>query len=278
MKHCCCTILYNELPFLIQKLSFLYKNFQQLIFYDLNVMNPPNFSHSTDGSSHYIRTYPDPEKKITLIEDVNLLNISIPPNGNTSIWKQKMVAIMSSHIQEDIDVVWMPDADEFFTQEVIKKVEENIINTESIKLQGHYTFWKNYKFCISTPTMDYVDTGVTRIYKHVPNRIYAHCEFINTSEIIEDEYWYHFAFLGQARTFKKWDYYEQQYKIGNFYGKYKADFISFDESLLNENELFGYPDMFPSYGRKGGVKRFTKSYPKYINLEEMQKMLEEATC
>jgi len=277
MKHCCCTLLYNELPFLIQKLPFLYENFQQLVFYDMNVMNPPHFSYSTDGSHEYLKNYNDPDRKITLIENLDFPeSLVVPTSGNTAIWKQKMVARMSLAIRDDIDVVWLPDADEFFTIDTVKKVEEAINNTESIKLKGHYTFWKNYKLCIATPELDYVDTGVTRIYKHKPNQVYAHCEFITTSKIIEDEYWYHFAFIGKDKTFKKWDYYEQNYKIHHFYDTHKAYFASFDEALLNGEELYGYPSMFPSYGRKGGVKRFTKSYPDYINLEVMQKMLDES--
>ena len=58
MKHCHFSILYNELPFLKQKLPFLYDNFDQVIFYDLNVCtHQPHFS--TDGCHEFIKDFPD---------------------------------------------------------------------------------------------------------------------------------------------------------------------------------------------------------------------------
>ena len=60
MKHCHFAILYNELPFLKQKLPFLYEHFSQLIFYDLSAFDN-KFQFSQDGSHQYIKNYPDPE-------------------------------------------------------------------------------------------------------------------------------------------------------------------------------------------------------------------------
>ena len=60
MKHCHFSILCDELPFLKQKLPFLYEYFDQLIFYDLNVRT---LDFSTDGSHEFIKAFPDPQKK-----------------------------------------------------------------------------------------------------------------------------------------------------------------------------------------------------------------------
>ena len=103
-KHCHFAILYNELPFLKQKLPFLYTHFDQLIFFDLNVgVFNPHFS--TDGSHEFIRDYPDPQKKITLIEKTDLSDVA-RFCGAGSVEKQKMFAVGSSYVQDDVDVFW----------------------------------------------------------------------------------------------------------------------------------------------------------------------------
>ena len=86
VKHCHFSILYNELPFLKQKLPFLYKHFGQLIFFDLNVgTENPHFS--LDGSHEFIRDYPDPDKKITLINKKDIIkNLS-------NSWRKGLAAI-----------------------------------------------------------------------------------------------------------------------------------------------------------------------------------------
>ena len=61
MKHCHISILCNELPFLQQKLPFLYQHFDQLIFVDYDMTKKCN---SQDGSIEYIEGYEDTEKKI----------------------------------------------------------------------------------------------------------------------------------------------------------------------------------------------------------------------
>jgi len=69
MRHCHFSILFNELPYLKQKLPFLYQFFDQIIFYDLNIVTK---KFSDDGSHEFIKNYPDPENKITLIEDITI--------------------------------------------------------------------------------------------------------------------------------------------------------------------------------------------------------------
>jgi hypothetical protein len=101
MKKCHFSILYNELPFLKQKMDFLYDNFDQLIFYDLNVgtLNP---HFSIDGSHEFIKDYPDPDNKITLIEKKDLSDV-INFRGDGSIEKRKMFAVGSSYVWDDIE-------------------------------------------------------------------------------------------------------------------------------------------------------------------------------
>ena len=96
MKKCHFSILYNELPFLKQKMEFLYSNFDQLIFYDLNVAaKTPHFS--TDGSHEYIKEYPDPENKITLIEKKDLSDVNNYQGGGCIPTDVQTVSILPNY-------------------------------------------------------------------------------------------------------------------------------------------------------------------------------------
>src|SRR5210317_294454 len=119
MRKCHFSILYNELPFLKQKMDFLYENFEQLIFYDLNVCTP-NPHYSIDGSHEFIKDYPDPENKITLIEKTDLSDVT-NFRGDSSLEKRKMFAVGSSYVWDDIDSFWCFDLDEFFNESLINK-------------------------------------------------------------------------------------------------------------------------------------------------------------
>jgi len=124
MKHCHFSILWNEIAFLKQKLPFLYKHFDQLIFYDLNIRSS---TFSNDGGHEYIKNFPDPEKKITLIEKTNLKDVN-RYHGSGCIEKQQMFAVGSQYVKSDMDVFWCTDMDEFFKKSLIAKVE-NLFNT-----------------------------------------------------------------------------------------------------------------------------------------------------
>jgi len=123
MKHCHFSILYNELPFLKAKLPFLYENFHQLIFFDLNIKT---HTHSTDGSWEFLKAYPDPESKIVLIDQLDLSHIT-KYYGHSFVEKRKMFALGSRYVSDDMDVFWCDDMDEFFDVEWIKQVEEILV-------------------------------------------------------------------------------------------------------------------------------------------------------
>ena len=116
----------NELPFLKQKLNFLYNNFSQIIFIDYDILNNCN---SKDGSIEYIESFDDIENKLILIKDFNPNKI-ISFNGVSVIEKQKMFAEASKHIINDIDIIWATDLDEFFNKELIGSVE-NLYKNDS---------------------------------------------------------------------------------------------------------------------------------------------------
>ena len=121
LKHCHFQICYNEYPFLLEKLPFLYKNFDQIIFYDLCITEKP-YHNSTDESLDFLTQYPDPDKKIIILTDTNLDSIR-SDIGISAIGKRQMFVKGSDFVNDDIDVFWCTDADEFIFQETFDQVD-----------------------------------------------------------------------------------------------------------------------------------------------------------
>lgn len=276
MKKCHFSILYNELPFLKQKMNFLYENFEQLIFYDLNVCTlKPHYS--IDGSHEFIKNYSDPENKITLIEKTDLSDVT-NFRGDSSLEKRKMFAVGSSYVWDDIDSFWCFDLDEFFNESLIHKVDyifENFDDVNSIDVD-HYVFLKN------TDTI-FVDNQsdtwkfYSRIARHKPGNVYGHCtlseDYPKTYKIL-DEYCYHFAWVGDSRVKSKINHYTQP-PTGHannipLYGKWIEevwDKFGEIESNLSADNVFGYPNMHPGIDK--GLKKYVGEYPDYLNLTQL---------
>ena len=217
LKHCHFSILYNELPFLKQKLPFLYDHFDQIIFYDLNIKT---FKFSDDGSHEFIKNYPDPLNKITLIEKTNLSDVT-NFKGNSFIEKQKMFAVGSSFVKDDIDVFWCTDMDEFFSASLIKKVElQFILEAAKSILVPHFIFFKDTEhlicrneFKIKNKSIEYQLLPWSRITVHKKGNIYGHCslqEQFLPSKIVDDMI-YHFAYIGDQRVRFKCSLYNKQF-------------------------------------------------------------------
>ena len=288
MKHCHFTILYNELPFLKQKLPFLYKHFEQLIFFDLNVGSyEPHFS--TDGSHEFILNFPDSENKITLIDKQDLSDVT-QYCGDGSIQKQQMFAVGSQYVHEDIDVFWCTDMDEFFNASLMPKVEEILEKSpdvNSIDLR-HLYFWKNFSYILCTLESN-VKTLFARICRHRPNQVYSHCaihkQFPQTYFLDpNDEVYYHFSWIGDARTRRKLKHYTEpptgnpihkkmyDLYLQNVWEKYNED----DENIC-QGDLFGYPLMHPNYlGEHMGIRKIDKNIlPSYIDYTILKNDLKE---
>jgi hypothetical protein len=264
MKHCHFSIIYNELALLKQKLPFLYEHFDQLIFYDLNVMGIP-YSFSDDGTHEYIYDFPDPENKIRLIEETNLDRLPITPGGS-HMGKRKMFIYGSQFVDNDIDVFWCTDTDEFFNATLIKRVEQVLTehkDVDSIELNQYY-FWKNRKFIICWNGKD-TRNGPIRITRHKKGNVYGHCSLrlqYPSAYEIEDELLYHFSCVGDKRMRFK----SPRYPFRDDYWK---TWDSFDESKVGEEE-YGYPDMHPNPTIPAGVKRYHGRYPDYLDLKAIE--------
>lgn len=142
MKHCHFSIVYNELPFLQQKMPFLYEHFDQLIFYDLHVVGN-DVHYSTDGSHDFIAWYPDPERKITLIEKRDLSDVT-EYKGHSYVGKQKMFAVGSQYVKSDMDVFWWHGPEHLPADDVPKTMDRLEALAEKMIIIGcpwGYTQW-----------------------------------------------------------------------------------------------------------------------------------------
>lgn len=209
MKHCHFSILYNELPFLKVKLPFLYENFHQLIFFDLNIIDE---TISTDGSHEFIQNYPDPENKIILIKNVNFENIK-KYCGESFVKKQKMFAVGSQYVKDDIDVFWCTDMDEFFDTKMIKDVEDALSDQEiqSVNID-HIIFIKDSNHYFTQDGNKNIPF-YCRVARHKKGNLYGHCSLnsqFKPSVSIENNYIYHYGYVGNSRVLHKLFLYSQK--------------------------------------------------------------------
>lgn len=262
MKHCQFTILYNELAFLKQKMEFLYDNFDQLIFYDMYALSEP-YHFSTDGSHEFIKKYPDPENKITLLEELNFSSLKNFP-GVSVKGKQKMFAFGSRYIRDDIDIYWCTSMDEFFKETLIKKVEDIFESNNRVKSLNipHIIFFKDTRTVYCEPDGNYLRWAFApRVTRHKKGNVYGHCTLgrqYSPVTTIKDEFIYHYAYIGKKRICLKEAFY------------WKKIVSKTDTSKLTE-KCYGYPSMHPSL--KKGIRRYNGDHPSYIDLKEMEIML-----
>lgn len=248
-------------------MRFLYDNFDQLIFYDLNI-NTLKFSD--DGGHEYIKNFPDPQNKITLIEKRNLDDVK-NYTGASFIIKRKMFAVGSSYVKDDMDVFWCDDMDEFFNKSLIKKVEDMFMLNKNAKtiLIPHLMFFKNDNFVYCEKDgNDKIWLPAARITKHKRGNIYGHCSIqkhYGPITKIQDECWYHFSYVGEQRIALKIKLYTQA-PMRSFYNKV---WKNFDESKVSAT-VFG-TNMHPV--KPWGIKRYDGVIPDYIDIKMMMSEL-----
>jgi len=271
LKHCHFSILYNEIDFLRLKLPFLYEYFDQIIFYDLHAYGDER-NYSLDGSHEFIKNYPDPENKITLIERTNLDGVE--PLGMTNIIKQKMFSYGSEFVNNDIDVFWCTDMDEFFKCELIAEVEKVFKEThyQSIKLP-YYNFWYNTDFILTFDKnimWNYGESSI-RICRHKPKNRYGHCNIgLNYTPYHFDVNYciYHFSWISEKRVKEKLLYYrednlaeaiKQDIYIRDIWSEFSPEKY---EKEKDEENLYKYPDMYLTY--PSGLTKFPKNIYKEL--------------
>jgi|SaaInlStandDraft_5_1057022.scaffolds.fasta_scaffold03102_3 hypothetical protein len=199
MNHCVISLIYNEYIFIKHLLPYYYKYFSQIIFVDYDIKNNSN---STDGSIEFIKNFNDHQNKITLLTDYKNKKEEIKNyNGYSMIDKQKMFSYASQKINDDIDFVWGTDLDETFNSSLFAKVENEFKKDKD--LVSIELMWKNFIFNQYNLINEYGNLKLfpSRICKHTKGKIYGHCNWktYGKTKLIDDEYLYHFSFIGYKR-------------------------------------------------------------------------------
>jgi hypothetical protein len=275
MKHCHFSILYNELPFLKQKLPFLYKNFDQIIFFDLNTFTDP-YKFSTDGSHEYIKNYPDPENKITLIEDLFRLR-KAQPLGSSNLIKRKMFSLGSEFVKPDMDTFWCTDMDELFSDELIKELEDVINNHpdgEAFDVD-HLLFWKDLDIMLCESLEKPEVPFFTRIARHKEGNKYGHCslgtQYSNHQKLSNRIY--HFAYVGEPRTSDKlFKYYNGTKPL------YKSTWDADWRSKLKPGKLLGYPVIHPNPAKKMGITPYPGDLREELSYIDFDELSNDLNC
>ncbi len=259
MNHCHISIMCNELIFLKQKLPFLYNNFKQLIFVDYNIFDKCN---SNDGTIEYIESFNDVDNKITLIKDFNPSIVS-KYNGVSVIEKQKMFAVASRYVYDNIDIVWATDLDEFFEKDLINEVENIYLNDkELVSIDLPHKIFAYNQYNIFDDTNDFYIKP--RITKHKKGKQYGHCNFETYGKTIKysNRYLYHFAFIG----FKRCDF-----KFNKIYKNNQKPWLeAYLKAISNKEKHIILHH--PAYKKLYTIP-YNGDYPDYIDVDTMCKSL-----
>lgn len=254
MKHCHLSIMSNELTFLKRKLPFLYENFDQIILVDYDMINKCN---STDGTIEYVENFDDKENKITLIKFQRKTEV-IEYKGQGFTEKRKMFGYGSKYVNDDIDIVWATDMDEFFEKYLIEKVEEEFKKDgelQTIDLPHRVFIFNEHNF------FDIDDFYIApRITKHKKGFVYGHCDFDRYGKTItlEDEFLFHYAFVGYKRCMNKQTLYE---KVDTRW------FSSYSLSLSQGDKHVSL--RHPANHKRLHSKPYLGSHPEYLDVSKM---------
>jgi len=241
-------------------MPFLYEHFDQLIFYDLLVFgNERKFSN--DGSHEFIKNYPDPENKITLIEETDLSGIT--PLGAGNEIKCKMFSYGSKFVRDDMDVFWCTDMDEFFKEELISEVEsvfKRSVNSIGTKF---YNFYKTTEFLLTNNKelcVNPTPNSSVRIIRHQKGNKYGHCDGAKYRPInlTTKNALYHLSWIGEKRVREKFSYYKDNPVTGFVSVKYIKEWEEFSEAkfnVLNKKGFYGNPFVGPGRFERTQVTR-----------------------
>lgn len=260
------------MPFLKQKLPWIYRHFDQIIFYDLSTFDGL-FNFSTDGGHQYIKNFPDPEGKITLIETRHQIQFQYPNGKPTNPIKMRMFPYASGFVKEDIDVFWATDMDEFFTEKLIKEVENIFSTTNANAIRtDHYEFWNDFDtVLVKEDKNPLTEWTLDRIARHKPGNIYGHC---NIGDVYRPVYKamhpiYHFSNVGKEKTFNKiYNWYKGSHQT------YMNIWAKYENMELEDGVVYGYPDMHPNPQLDFGIMRYPwdlRAELDYVDFDELSR-------
>lgn len=153
------TIVLNGMPFIEPCLKAIYNSAHEIIIIEESVTNclfaaNPDGS-SIDGTVEFIKSFPDPENKIRLIQ---------------GIWPEKCE--MQNKALEYVtgDYVWLVDSDEIYKQDDIERIRQILAADPSISQINFIpdNFWKGFDHIFVSPQFFAPPHHYRRLFKFVP--------------------------------------------------------------------------------------------------------------
>ena len=147
-------IVLNGMPYIKANLEGIYESAHEIIIVE-GAEQQGMFSANPDGSSNdgtveFIKAFPDPDKKIKLVQGK---------------WPFKLD--MQNHAVEIAtgDYIWLVDFDEIYKKEDIKKITQMLINDPTIYQINVplLHFWKGYNWILDTTVV--ARASANRIFK-----------------------------------------------------------------------------------------------------------------
>lgn len=218
-------------------------------YYDGNATPFTRDGRSTDRSIEIIKSYPDPEKKILLIESKGFWN------GKTQMCNE-----WSKYAKGDY--IWQIDSDEFYFKKDIDKIK-NILkkyNPNIVHFFGN-CFWGDFEHCIDE-TSPYTwgnDAPWMRIFKHIPGckwekheppiYLFPDGTKVNSSKIIPREEtlrigikMFHYNYVTSEQINFKTQFYHQDW-TSKQYEEWKKD----KSILINNSRVVEYKGKHPEW-------------------------------
>jgi len=208
-------IVWNGMPFVEPCLEAIYDKAYEIFIVEGAVPEAYEFATkrggSTDGTVQAIKKFPDPKKKIKMVN---------------SKWNSRVE--MQNYFMDQVsgDYVWQIDSDEIWKEEDIDKVIDLIKNRPSVKEVRFFAkhFFKGFDYCFEDDRL-YRNGGIRRIFKFEPGAVFATHNpptlrytdgSLSSEEVISPEeslelgvFFYHYSYIYDYKVKQKVEMYSR---------------------------------------------------------------------
>lgn len=285
MKIAAGIIIFNSDFVLKQVLDSIYPYMNQILISEgcVTFWQKQGYTHSVDKTLEIIKNYPDPDKKITLVQGVY--------NEKT----EQANAYMK-HVAPDTDYVWNIDADEVFKPKDIETVI-NLLKTEQYTSVGFqsYSFYGGFERYLTGFEQDH---EFLRIQKYHPGAMWEnhrpptiklpegipkkHLSFRTLAQM--GVFMYHYSYVFPRQVFEKVFYYENAVIspgkcIQNYFQEVYLPWLRGDHETRYhiEQKHKGVHEFTPEARGECYTAQFTGTHPDVIvkDMEVLQQNLNE---
>lgn len=272
MKIAAGIIIFNSDFVLKQVLDSIYPYMNQILISEgcVTYWKNKGFTTSTDRTNEILRNYPDPDKKITIV------------NGTYHEKTEQANAYMK-YVQSDTDYVWNIDADEVFKPEDIQKVIE-LLEKEKYTSVGFksYSFYGGFERYLTGFEQEHEFIRIRKYHSGaiwsnhrpptielLPHEEKKHLSYNTLAQI--GIFMYHYSYVFPRQVFEKINYYENAViSVGNCIPNYFKDvYLSWicgdTQDKYNVEQTYnGVHEFMPHTRGECRTERFTGSHPNVI--------------